>query len=181
MSRPASPRMTGERLRGVMRHWATGVAVVGASRLDEELGCEVSSGCTVNAVTSVSLQPPLVLVCLADTARTFATICQSQRFSLSFLTSEQAEAALVFASAAPEPEKFELVPTVRTEGGPVLEGCLAYLTCRVESMLTAGDHHLVLGEVCGGESLEEADPLLFYGGAFWDLMERPVGDGAGAA
>jgi flavin reductase (DIM6/NTAB) family NADH-FMN oxidoreductase RutF len=151
-----------------MRHWATGVAVVGSTRFDEELGCEVSSGCTVNAVTSVSLDPPLVLVCLADTARTLATVRRSQRFTLSFLTKDQADAALVFASAAPEPEKFERVPTVLLEEGPVVEGCLAHLACRVTATHRAGTHNLLIGEVCRGEHHADAEPLLFYGGGFWE-------------
>jgi flavin reductase (DIM6/NTAB) family NADH-FMN oxidoreductase RutF len=168
MSTPSSPRLTGERLRGVMRHWATGVAVVASSRYDEELDCVVHSGCTVNAVTSVSLDPPLVLVCLADTARTFATVRRSQQFTLSFLTEAQAEAALVFASDAPEQEKFERVPTFLLEEGPVVEGSLAHLACRVTATHRAGTHNLLIGEVCRGEHRSSGEPLLFYGGAFWE-------------
>jgi len=168
MNPPSSPPVTRERLRRVMRHWATGVAVVGSTRYDEDLNREVHSGCTVNAVTSGSLDPPLVLVCLADTARTFATVRQSQRFTLSFLTDDQAAAALVFASDAAEPDKFARVPTFLLDEGPVLEGSLAYLACRVTATYRAGTHNLLIGEVCRGEHREGSEPLLFYGGAFWE-------------
>jgi len=176
-SAPVSPST----LRSVMGRWATGVAVVTSRHRDADGGADVRSGCTVNAVTSVSLEPPLLLVCLAETARTLRTVRCSGRFGLSFLAGDQIELARVFASDIAENEKFSAAQTFLAEGVPVLRGCLAYAACRAVSIEAAGDHHIVVGEVRRAERLDARDALLFFEGALRGQAGPPFGDARQAA
>jgi flavin reductase (DIM6/NTAB) family NADH-FMN oxidoreductase RutF len=154
--------------RKVMGQWATGVAVVTSSCDDGYV-----SGCTANAVSSVSLRPPLVLVCLGERSRTLAAVRRSRRFALSFLAANQEEVAGVFASDRPEADKFAVAETFVAEGVPVLTGCVAYASCRVASMTVAGDHEVVIGEVRAAEVLDSGEPLLFHAGSFRGLLGSP--------
>ncbi|HXF83046.1 MAG TPA: flavin reductase family protein [bacterium] len=146
--------------RRIMGRFATGVTVLGAAH-DGEV-----HGMTANAVTSVSLQPLLILVCIARTARMMSFIERAGGFSVNILSRDQEALSRYFAGAwgAASPPEFRFVPW---EGGPRLVGALAALGCRVERLVEAGDHWIVLGRV---QALHEGDPaaepLLFYGGAY---------------
>jgi flavin reductase (DIM6/NTAB) family NADH-FMN oxidoreductase RutF len=143
--------------RGCVGEFATGVAVVTA----EHEG--VAAGMTLNSFTSVSLEPLLVLVSLANGSRTLHATRPSDRFAVSILGRGQAEVALDFSQPwAP----FPVGHVARDrEGFLSVSGAVAVLRCRVERIEDGGDHTLVLGEVIsithgGGE------PLLFHRGRF---------------
>ncbi|HEU5298505.1 MAG TPA: flavin reductase family protein [bacterium] len=159
MTSPAAP-VDALHFRRIMGRFATGVTVVGA-----EHGGEVH-GMTANAVTSVSLDPLLVLVCVARQARMMRFVEQAAGFSVNILSHDQEALSRYFAGswAGASPPEFRFVPW---EGGPRLVGAIAALGCRVERLVEAGDHWIVLGRV---DALHEGDPgaepLLFYGGKY---------------
>jgi flavin reductase (DIM6/NTAB) family NADH-FMN oxidoreductase RutF len=147
--------------RGCVGEFATGVAVVTA----EHEG--LSAGMTLNSFTSVSLEPLLVLVSLANGSRTLYATRSSGRFAVSILKREQRDVALDFSEpGAPFPARH--VEHDR-EGFLTVSGAAAVLRCVVERIEEAGDHALVIGEVVsiahgGGE------PLLFHRGRFGGLV-----------
>jgi flavin reductase (DIM6/NTAB) family NADH-FMN oxidoreductase RutF len=160
MSRSLS--IDGQTLRQVMGRFATGVTVV-TTRSGEQ-----PFGMTANAVCSVSLDPPLVLVCVAHKARTHALIRDTRAFTLSILAHDQQPMAERFARPA-DPSQFEGValqdPGVPT-AGPVLDGALGYLDCRLVAAHEAGDHTIYVAEVQAAAVLAEAGPVLFYRGRY---------------
>ncbi len=118
---------------------------------------------TANAVTSVSLDPLLVLVCIGRQARMTRFVEQAGGFSINILTQDQEVLSRFFAGSwtPASPPEFRFLPW---EGGPRLVGARGALGCRTERMIEAGDHWIVLGRVT---ALHEGDPggqpLLFYG------------------
>lgn len=155
------------RFRGVMGHFGTGVTVLAAQH-GEDL-----HAMTANAVTSVSLEPLLVLACISTRARMLPFIERSGGFSINVLTEDQEVLSRYFAGAwAQAPPEFRFVPW---QGGPRLIGALAAIGCVTERTVEAGDHWVVLGRVV---ALQEGDPaarpLLFYAGAYRRLSEREV-------
>ena len=135
------------------------------------LGTDGPSGMTANAVTSLSLEPPLMIVCFALTSRTLAAVEQSRRFGVQFLSHDQEELAARFASKMPEREKFEGVAWRERAGIPSIDGCLAWLGCELQELYPGGDHQIGMGKVV--DLWEVAgDPLVFFRGDYWSLTER---------
>ncbi len=123
-------------------------------------------GVTVNAVTSVSLEPVLILVCLQRGTTTQRFVCDNGSFALSVLPRERADLAAHFADRGRPPgaAQFAGVETrpVAT-GSLVLDCCLAWVDCEVWATHDAGDHVIVVGEVTDlGLGHDDASPLLFY-------------------
>jgi len=147
-----------EKFREVMGHFATGVTVV-ASR--DQQGKPV--GLTVNAFTSVSLDPPLVLICIHRDADARVPLIEAGHFGISILTTEQAELALRFSRDHPEIRFRDLALLEGPLGSPIVPEALAWLQCRVEYVYPGGDHFIVVGEVteCGSG---EGKALLFFRG-----------------
>ena len=144
-------------LRRVMSHFATGVTVV--TTHDGQGRCY---GLTANAVCSVSLDPPLILVCVDKSAESYAAFDLSQAFVVNILGEGQEELSRRFAVSGGE--KFVGLPCRNGgTGAPILEGTLAYVECRVVAAHDAGDHTIYIGEV---ESADAAAgrPLLFFRG-----------------
>lgn len=143
-------------LRAVMRRFATGVAVV-ATDLKGETYAAV-----VNSFTSVSLEPPLVLVCLQVGSRTCTAIEKRGAFSICVLADDHQEHSQRLARSQPtvDDEAFEIA-----HGLPVIRDTLGGLLCRVESTQVKGDHVIVIGSVVGAKP-GERDPLLFYNGRY---------------
>jgi 3,4-dihydroxy-2-butanone 4-phosphate synthase len=171
--RPPLRSVPGERpgvidsMRAVMGHFATGVTVVTARE-----ACGEAVGTTVNAVSSVSLQPPLLLVCLARDSLTLAAARDAGRFALNVLAAEQREHSVRFASKGPEARPDEVEFDDHEEGVPVLPGSLATVACRVEAIHPAGDHEIVVGEVLATATAPPgAEPLLFFRGSYAALGE----------
>jgi flavin reductase (DIM6/NTAB) family NADH-FMN oxidoreductase RutF len=146
--------------RAVMGHFATGVTVVTASGPDGPVGM------TANAVCSLSLEPLLLLVCFDNEARTLRVVREHGRFGVNVLAAGQADLARLFASKAPEAEKFAGVQHTVHKGVPVIEGTLAWVGCTLERLVPGGDHTIGIGAVTAAEFAGEADPLLWYRGAY---------------
>ena len=159
-----------EKFRHVMGHFATGVTIL-ASR--DPSGEPV--GLTVNAFTSVSLDPPLVLVCIHEKAEAHQSILQAGHFGLSFLKEEQADLALTFAMADPKERFVGMEIKDGPAGSPLIPGAMAWVDCQVEEAYPGGDHSVILGRVVGCEA-EGGNPLLFFRGSL-DPKVRTEGKG----
>jgi 3-hydroxy-9,10-secoandrosta-1,3,5(10)-triene-9,17-dione monooxygenase reductase component len=160
-SRPIDAR----EFRAVCSRFVTGVCVV------TSFGPEAPSGMTANAVASLSLVPPLMIVCFDRTSRTLAAVEDSGRLAIQFLAHDQEEIARRFASKLPEAEKFEGLDWSDRNGVPALGGSLAGLGCELRELLEGGDHLIGIAEVVDLWSAE-GDPLVFFEGDYWALTDR---------
>jgi flavin reductase (DIM6/NTAB) family NADH-FMN oxidoreductase RutF len=140
-------------------HFGTGVAVVTTlNRAGER------HGFTANSFTSVSLDPPLVLVCVDKTISSHPPMIESRGFIFNILTDQQEELARRFAT--PDIDKFEGVETAPGEyGAPRIPHCLAYIAARFHSRLDGGDHTIFIGEATQCE-IGRGLPLIFYRGMY---------------
>lgn len=147
--------------RRIMGHFATGVTVVTTCYEDKP------QGMTANAVASLSLDPPLVLVSVDTRAQMNTCLRASDSFAVNILTVEQEELSVRFAKHGPK--DFSGIE-FRTEatGSPVFELALAYVDCRITKVLPGGDHDIFIGEIVAGGS-REGCPLVFYGGQYGSL------------
>jgi 3,4-dihydroxy-2-butanone 4-phosphate synthase len=153
---------TGRLMRSVMGHFATGVSVVTARDDD---GAPV--GTTANAISSVSLDPPLLLACLARSSETLAAIRDSGNFAVNVLADEQRHHSDRFARKGEAVRAHEVDFHDHELGVPVLPGALATIACKVEAIHPAGDHEIVVGLAHHLEHGEPAArPLLFYRGSY---------------
>jgi flavin reductase (DIM6/NTAB) family NADH-FMN oxidoreductase RutF len=143
--------------RRMMARWATGVAVVTARDAERDFGL------TVNALLSVSLAPPLVLVSLTHDADTTPAIRRSAAFAVNLLAADQRALSERFARQVTAEEKFRDLPVKRgTTGAPLLAGTLGSLECRVRQETRVSDHVLLVGEAVSAEAGADGLPLLFY-------------------
>lgn len=155
-------------LRRVMSRFATGVTVVATPHLGGGV-----CGLTANAFTSVSLSPPLVLVCLDRGSLTWPCLQASGRFVASFLAQDQHHLSLRFSER--REDKFDGVPHRPSElGAPIVEGAIGWVGCTVEAEYPGGDHVIVLGRVVDGDA-GEGEPLVFFRGGY-STVARPVHD-----
>ncbi len=150
-------------LRSVLGKFATGVTVVTSGR-------ETPCGMTANSFTSVSLDPPLILVCVTRSAAIYKTILDTGSFAVSILSADQAHLGRYFADhSRPRGEtEFRAVdwsPGPAT-GAPVLLGSLAWLECELANSYDGGDHEIFLGSVVGSGHGPEYDALLYFRGGF---------------
>jgi flavin reductase (DIM6/NTAB) family NADH-FMN oxidoreductase RutF len=148
------------RYRQVMGHFATGVAIVTCS------GPDGPAGLTTNAVTSVSLDPLLLLVCFDNTSRTLVAVRQARRFAVNVLRAGQEDLARVFASKRVAREKFEAVTHMVAHGVPVLDAALAWLACDLRDLHPGGDHTIGIGAVTHMDADPDGAPLLWFRGTY---------------
>jgi flavin reductase (DIM6/NTAB) family NADH-FMN oxidoreductase RutF len=148
-----------DRFRSVMGRFATGVTVVTATSPEGPVGL------TANAVCSLSLDPLLLLVCFDNEARTLPVVREAGRFGVNVLRSDQEALARLFASKAPEREKFAGVAHTVHDGIPVIEGVLAWVGCRLERLIPGGDHTIGIGAVEAAEA-GHGEPLLWFRGSY---------------
>lgn len=148
--------------RRLLSCFATGVTVITTRDPDD---CPV--GMTASAVSAVSLDPPLILVCVDHGADFHSALSESAAFVVNILASDQGDLARRFATR--ETDKFSGVAyTTHPTGQPVLDGLVAYIVCERWDALEAGDHTVFLGRVAGGESSNRA-PLLYFRGGYGSL------------
>jgi flavin reductase (DIM6/NTAB) family NADH-FMN oxidoreductase RutF len=125
---------------------------------------------TANAFSSVSLEPPLVLCCVAKTARMHAAITARRQFAVSVLGADQDQLARYFADRS-RPDgaaQFDAVPWVPgpITGTPLLAGALAWLECDLTDAYEGGDHSIFLGRVLGSRRSRGRPALIFHEGRF---------------
>jgi flavin reductase (DIM6/NTAB) family NADH-FMN oxidoreductase RutF len=149
--------------RRVMGHFPTGVSVLTTRHEGER------HGMTANSLTSVSLDPVMILACLTRGARTALAIQNAGHFAANILGEHQEEISRRFAKAGQDHfDGLEIVEGHR--GIPLLPGCLAYLLCKVADVVQAGDHDIVLGNVEACEmSPNGGNPLVFFQGGYRTL------------
>ena len=146
--------------RTVMGMFATGVTVVTGIGPDGQ-----PAGMAVNSFTSVSLDPPLVLVCMAETSSTWPTIQASGSYCVNFLHEDGEEICRRFGiKGADRFTGMDWVPG--PTGSPVLDKAIAWADCRIEEEHPAGDHSIVVGRVVALGRKQEGRPLLFFGGKY---------------
>ena len=145
--------------------FATGVTVITAAR-----GSEVR-GMTANAVTSVTLEPLLLLVCVDKRTITYRFMEESGAFAVNILAEDQEQISRALASRDSEEARRLVGYTYRrgVTGSPILEGCVAYVECQVTEVFPGGDHSIFIGRVEDGGILREVQPLLFYRGKYGRL------------
>ena len=156
-----------QRYRDVAGRFATGVAIVTAA------GSRGPAGMTTNAVTSLSLEPLLLLVCFDNTSRTLPVVREARRFAVNVLRQGQEDLARVFASKRVAAEKFRAVTHTVDHGVPVLDGALAWLACDLVDLHPGGDHTIGVGAVTQLEAGPDAPPLVWFRGAYITVADVP--------
>jgi flavin reductase (DIM6/NTAB) family NADH-FMN oxidoreductase RutF len=148
--------------RAVMGRFASGVTVVTAT---DEAGS--AYGMTVSAFASVSLLPPLVVMCIDHVASLHDTLANAPFFAVNILASSQEPIARRFADTGAQ--RFEGIGYRNGENGvPILNDVLAFVECKRVSSTEAGDHTIIVGETVAA-SMRDARPLLYYRGGFAQL------------
>jgi len=147
--------------------FATGVCVISAQ------GEHGPHGMTANAVTSLSLDPMLIIFCVSKRAQMCSLLEQKgARFTINMLRDEQVAISNHFAGRSKEGEQPSF-RFVEWEGGPRLEGVLAAIGCQVESVMPGGDHLIVVGRVLAlHRGIEPHHPLLYYKSRYYDLSGK---------
>jgi flavin reductase (DIM6/NTAB) family NADH-FMN oxidoreductase RutF len=149
--------------RRIMGRFATGVTVVTTRHGDEV------HGMTANAVASLSLEPPLVLVAVDRRAQMHGALHKGQCYVLNILSEAQEHLSRRFAMTGPK-DLSDLVLTAAVTGAPVLADALAWLDCRLVEVLPGGDHDIFIGEIVAGDA-QEGRPLLYYGGRYRKIAD----------
>jgi flavin reductase (DIM6/NTAB) family NADH-FMN oxidoreductase RutF len=149
-------------LRRVMGHFATGVTVI--TTRDEQ---GKPYGLTANAVTSVSLVPPLVLICVDKKADTYPFFDRAKAFAVNILSEDQEALSRRFATSGIE--KFEGIGFHKNAMGcAILDDAVGHLDCRIVQSFEAGDHTIYVGEVDTADA-DDVPPLLFFRGGYRKL------------
>jgi len=156
-----------ELFRRVLGHFSTGVAVVSAMHQGEPVGL------TMGSFFSVSLDPPLVGFCAAETSKTWPGIKKAGHFCVNVLTADQEALCRQFAASGVD--KFRGVSWTPTDGGaPRLANVLAWIDCEIEAMHDAGDHEICIGRVQNLGAMPSSQPLLFFRGQYLASLARGV-------
>jgi flavin reductase (DIM6/NTAB) family NADH-FMN oxidoreductase RutF len=152
-------------VRQALGHFATGVTVVSTQT---DRGAPV--GTTASAVSSLSLEPPLLLVCLDRSSNTLSAIRSHEAFAINVLAEGQERLSANFARGGSAARWDGVDHRIGPIGTPHLDGVLALLDCRLERCLDGGDHEIVIGRLVGLErSGEHRRPLLHYRGSYGSL------------
>ena len=161
---PAVSAVSAADFRQAMGHFATGVTVVTSVAAD---GTPV--GTTANAVTSLSLDPPLVLVCFDLASLTLEAIREHGAFAVNVLAEPQRDLSASFARRGFAAAWDEVRHRPGRTGSPRLHGVLAVLDCTIETRLPGGDHEIIVGRVREVEVTGEGVPLVYWRGTYTSL------------
>ena len=160
-----TPVISADDFRRVLSHFASGVTIISTCAADGR-----PTGLTASAFTSVSLEPPLILVCVAHSAQSYPVLMESGRFAVNFLTAEQQDASRRFSTSKIDKfAKFDGVPyRVSDLKLPILTDALAHVECVTVNAHVEGDHTVFIGrvEACG---TTDGDPLLYFRGKYASL------------
>jgi flavin reductase (DIM6/NTAB) family NADH-FMN oxidoreductase RutF len=142
-------------LRDAFSFWATGVTVI---TVRDESGIH---GLTASAFAPVSVDPPLVLVCVGNDAPILTHLLDAGRFTVNILSSKQKRAANTFS------DRYAVsLPTFREGDDAVIEDALASLVCVLDRNLDGGDHRIITGRVVAADTVIDGAPLLHYRRAY---------------
>jgi len=166
--RPA-PELSSEEFRRACARFPTGVAI--ASVMDSQ---GIPHGLTVNSFTSVSLDPPLILICLGHEVTSIDVFREASHFAINVLAEDQREISTRFARKGHD--RFDDLDWRRGESGaPLLAGVLAEIECALYRRVPAGDHDILIGEMLRGQ-IHTGDPLVYFGSRYRRLA--PAQDSA---
>jgi 4-nitrophenol 2-monooxygenase / 4-nitrocatechol 4-monooxygenase, reductase component len=155
-----------DEFRRLLGHFATGVTVVTTCDADAR-----PTGLTVSAFASLSLDPPLVLVCVDHKSQTYPALRERGHFVVNVLTAEQQDVSRRFAST--RLDKFDGIPyRPSTRGLPLIEAALAHMECVTVSTYAGGDHTIFVGRV-EGATFGTGHPLLYYRGQYHRIEGGP--------
>ena len=156
-------------LRDVLGRFGTGVCVVTGRDAD---GATV--GMTCQSFMGVSLDPPLVLISVMKTSRTLAHLKVDGRFAVSVLgQGDEAVSTIASSKAAGKFDEIEMTTTTTSQ--QIITGAPAWFACRIVSIVEAGDHELLVGQVLeAGPVVSDRKPLLFHGGRYGELAGESV-------
>lgn len=159
--------ITAEELKHVMRNWTSGVAIVSSHYQ------EFFHGMTVNSFTSVSINPPIVIVTLANNTRTCELVKKSYEFGVTILSSKQKEISDRFAGKMGENEnRFANLETFSLKSPSLLiSGGLAWVDCSVINEINLGNSTLFIAEVVAAKA-ERGDPLLYHDRGYFRLGDK---------
>jgi flavin reductase (DIM6/NTAB) family NADH-FMN oxidoreductase RutF len=155
-----------EELRSAMRTWTSGVTIVTAAHGDE------THGMTVSSFTSISLDPPLIVVSLQTASRTHDLVSRAMAFGVTILAANQQELSERFASDVDAMDRLRGLETeTMVTGAPFIKGGLAYLDCRVQQTIQAGMNTIFIGEVVAVRGDDHTSPLVYHDRAYARLEE----------
>jgi len=147
-------------LRDALGCFATGVTVVTCLNADGE-----PAGLTVNSFTSLSLDPPLLLVCVAKKAASAEALTQASHFAVNVLQTGQQPASIRFSTR--DEDRFGATPWSSGEAGaPILKDSLGVFECEAHAVHEGGDHHILVGKVVKASFDAALDPLLYFRGRY---------------
>ena len=157
--------------KAAVGRFASGVTVVTVS------SAGTLHGMTASAFSSLSLDPPLVLVCVARAAWMHDLLVPADGFGVNLLAADQADIAAWFATPdrPTGPAQFDGLrwEPAQGSGAPVLAGSIAHLDCAVHEVVPGGDHSIVLGYVSSANVFEDSVPLVYFRGRFGHFVEGP--------
>lgn len=158
--------------REAMARFATGITVVTAPAADGP------HGVTINAFASLSLKPPLVLICIEHGRYTLKVLEHARVFGVNVLAEGQEQLSQFFSTdSRPEgPHAFDGISHHAGRLAPLLDGCVAYAECRVTAQYPGGDHTIFVGEVEAAEVVPARRPLVYYDRGYHNLT-GPSGQG----
>jgi flavin reductase (DIM6/NTAB) family NADH-FMN oxidoreductase RutF len=147
-------------LRDALSCFATGVTVVTCVSGDGQ-----PAGLTVNSFTSVSLDPPLLLVCLAKQAASSAALVAASHFAVNVLQTGQQPASIRYSTR--DEDRFGATPWSTGEAGaPILKDSMGVFECERHAVHDGGDHHILVGQVVKATFDAQLDPLLYFRGSY---------------
>ena len=156
-----------EQLRAAMRAWTSGVTIVTAARGSEQ------HGMTVSSFTSVSLEPPLIIISLQDSTRTRELVYHAQAFGVTILADNQRPISDLFAGRGPDSENrmAEVETEILVTGAPLIKGGLVSFDCRVKQSMDVGPNTLFVGEVVAMSGNGAGKPLVYHDRKYYKLTE----------
>lgn len=160
MAQDENPQIDSGLFRNVLGHFPTGVTVVTANGADRPIGVAIGS------FVSISLEPPLVGFFLGTQSGSWKPMEEAGHFCVNILCEDQMPLCGVMASKADD--KFDGVDytAAPATGAPVLPDIHAMIDCRIDQVVEAGDHNLIIGRVLAMETLRDAPPMVFYKGQY---------------
>jgi len=152
--------------KDALKLWASGVTVVTSN--SEKHGLK---GMTATSFSSVSLEPPQILVCINKSADTGDAVLEEKAFAVNILNSEQQEVSNQFAGGASQKDRFANINWHKGEtGSPLFDDALASIECTVVEQVLAGSHWVIIGEVQNA-TCNSGKPLLYFDSSYCELKK----------
>ena len=151
--------ISNNKFKKTLGSFATGVTVVTTS-LDNK-----PYGLTVNAFSSLSLDPPLVLICIDKKSESNKILKRSKIFAVNILNQNQKHLSKIFSDSTNRNRFRDVKTTTKTTGSPIIVNSLGYIDCTVEKIISAGDHNIFIGNIKSLNN-KNLDPLIYYRGNY---------------